>query len=59
MLPHKCFASWVEACKYISKQSGIYGSPQRMQIHGGVNIHKEPYLFTSFNGYDIKIMPVE
>lgn len=56
---HKIFKTLDNAISYILAQNGVYGSKQYMAIQYGVNINKEPFLYTYFNGYDIKIVEIE
>lgn len=59
MIVHKIFSSLDNAVEYILSKDGVFGSKQYMKTNAGVNIGNQPYLYTSFNGFEIKIVAIE
>lgn len=45
-----------KAVGYILSQKGVSGSKQYCQIRVGININGYVYGYTSFNGYELKIV---
>ena len=50
---HNVFKYFDDAVAYVLKQRGIFGTEQYVDTKAGVNIHGRPYVYTTFNGYEI------
>jgi len=59
MVLHKIFKRFDKAVSYIMGQDGIYSSKQYVQTYAGVAVDGEPFAWTSFNGYEIRIVKIE
>jgi hypothetical protein len=55
MIFHKVFSDFDVAVAYVLTKEGIYGSAQRAAVYAGINIKGEPYVMSTFNGYEISI----
>lgn len=59
MVPHRAFGSLEKAIDYVLSQEGVFGSSQHMRTAVGVNVRAEPYAYSSFNWFDIKLTLIE